>query len=186
MSVTMVGLMKWKYTQTESWKWRKWREHVSHDSAANKMEIPTAWESKVAGTCQPWWCVEWNGNTVTHFLITEKMAGKCQAWWCSGCSWNRNTHKLELRVESGRNTSGMMVPLMKRNYALPVQSQHCGLLPPMIASSRLDHSLYPFPHPEIYLLSLRMEECHPWREWNMNRFCTVDFVQGPNQTQTLP
>ena len=79
----------------------------------------------------------------------------------------------------------MMVQLATWDYALSA-SQHCRLSPRMIANPRLDHSLYPFSHPVICLLGLRMEESHPWREWNMNRFCTVEFVQGPNLTQTMP
>ena len=46
------------------------------------------------------------------------------------------------------------------NYALPA-SQHCRLSPKMITSSGLDHSVYLFPHPELCLLSLQMEESHP-------------------------
>ena len=79
----------------------------------------------------------------------------------------------------------MMMQLMTWNYALP-QSQHCSLSPSMIANPRLGHSIYPFSHPVRCLLDLRMEESHRPREWNMSRFCMVDFVQGPNLTRTLP
>ena len=120
------------------------------------------------------------------------MAGICQPRL--GCSWNENIYFLIVEgggnmlhfliIESGGDMS-VVVLLMTCNYAL-LESEHCCLLSPtMIASPRPDHSLYPFSHPEICLLGLRMEESHPWREWNMNQFCTVDFVQGLNQTQTI-
>ena len=60
MSAMIVLLVKWKYALSES---RKWREHVSRDCTAHKLETRTAWESKVEGACQPWLCYLWNGNT---------------------------------------------------------------------------------------------------------------------------
>ena len=46
MSTVMVLVMEWNYALPEN---RKWRENVSCDGAANKKELRTAWESKVAG-----------------------------------------------------------------------------------------------------------------------------------------
>ena len=86
MSAIIVPLMKWTYAPTENQKWPK---HVSCDGAAREMKTRTAWDSNEAGTCQPWWCFSWNGNT--HCL----------------------------RVKSGGKTSAVTVLLMKRNYALP-------------------------------------------------------------------
>ena len=110
----------------------------------------------------------------------SKVAGACQAWLC--CSWIGNTYILT--IKSGGNISALIMPRTKRNYTLP-ESQHSLLSPTMIASPRLGFSVYPFSHPLTCFLDLQMEECHPPREWNMNLFCMVDFVQGPNRTQTL-
>ena len=84
-AMIIVPLMKWKRALSDS---RKWQEHVSHDCAAHEMEIRTHWESEVTGTCQPWLC----------------------------CSWNGNTHNL--RRKSGENISVIILLLMKWKYAL--------------------------------------------------------------------
>ena len=153
MSAVIVLLMIRKYALPYNWMWQ---EHVSLDNAANRMELQTAWESKVGGNMSG--------------VIVQLM--------------KKITHCL--RVKSGRNKSAMMVHWqhMELYYAL-LESQHCPLSPTMIAILRLCYSVYSFAHLVICLLDLQMEESHPWREWNMNRFCTVDFVQGSSLTLTL-
>ena len=53
-AVIMVLLMKCKYTLPDN---QRWQEQLSHDGPAHEMGIlRTRWESKVAGTYQPWMC----------------------------------------------------------------------------------------------------------------------------------
>ena len=108
MLAVIVLHVKWKYAPAES---QKWPERVSNDCTAYEMGIRTGWGSKIAGTCHPWLCSLWKGNT--HSLRL-KVAGTFEQWLC--CSWNGNTYRL--RNESSRNMSAMIVLLMKWNYTL--------------------------------------------------------------------
>ena len=90
MSAMMVLRIIWEYVPAESPKWQdmsdmivlhmkykyalpdkgRWREHVSRDNGLpHGMGLHTRWESKVAGTRQPWLCCSW--SIYTHFLIIE-------------------------------------------------------------------------------------------------------------------
>ena len=165
--------------------------------ATYDMEIRTGWESKVGEhvsmivPLMKWKHALPDNRYVSHDCIAHEMDIRtgwnskvprtCQAWLCY--TWNGNTHWL--RVQSGGNMSAVMVQIMTWNYALPA-SKHRRLSRAMIASSWRHHSVYPFSHPEICLLGLRMEGIHPWREWSMHRFYTADFAESPNLILTQP
>ena len=95
---------------------QKWREHVSHDGAAYRIEIRTSWESKgrehINHDCAA------NGKKL-RTAWGLKVAGTCQH--------NGADHEMEithpLKVKSGGNMSAVTMQLMEWKYALPERAK---------------------------------------------------------------